>query len=387
MVRGAVTGRGAAFASVVMALLAGLGFVSPVAADEDTRALFRAVLANPADVAANLRYARAVEGEGDGRKALMAYERILSVEPANREALAGLRRLTGTVATVPGGARTDVIVGIGAQYESNPRLLDEALSGNADLSAVGVLRVDDERQVLGRRWRSRLNAQGRLYRTFGDGSLAYVGADTGPVFQLGTWGEVRMLAGAEYARLGDGPLFASAYAGVELGLRDAGPLRGVDALLSFADFAERYPGRDGFLARVRPQFAWNDLVLGGDRLAVDPEVTWNAAVGEQHRFRYWSAGAAAFYSAPVASGIAGFQQVLAGPELTVEHRRYAAGAEPDGEDRRDWRVSPGLRVVGSGFLEQDLSVVLRYYVDNNRSNEADKEYTNHTVSLVVYRRF
>ncbi|WP_374444398.1 hypothetical protein [Stella sp.] len=372
-----------------MGLLVALGMPGPAAAQgEDTRALFRAVLANPADIAANLRYARAVERDGDGRKAMMAYERVLSVDPANREALLGLQRLTGVATTAtPGAARTDVIVGAGIQYESNPRLLDGARSGDADLSAVGVLRLDDERQLLGRRWRSRVHAQGRLYRTFGDGSLAYVGGDTGPVFPLGEWAELRTLAGLEYARLGDGPLFASAYGGVELGLRDAGPLRGIDALVSFADFAERYPGRDGFLARLRPQFAWSGLVTDGDRLTVEPEAAWNAAVGEGHRFRYWSLAAAGFYASPVASGIAGFQQILAGPELTVEHRRYAAGAEPGAADRRDWRISPGLRLVGSGFLEQDLSVVLRYYVDNNRSNEADKEYTNHTVSLVVYRRF
>lgn len=372
-----------------MALLLALGLSGEAAAQgEDTRALFRAVLANPTDIPANLRYARAVERDGDPRKAMMAYERVLSVDPANREALRGLQRLTGQpVAGAPGDARTDVIAGIGIQYESNPRLFDEALSGNADLSAVGVVRVEDERSLLGRRWKSRVNAQGRLYRTFGDGSLAYAGADTGPVFPLGEWGELRTLAGLEYARLGDGPLFRAAYGGMELGFRDAGALRAVDALVSFADFSERYPGRDGFLARVRPQFAWSGLLTAGDRLTLDPEATWNAAVGEGHRFRYWSLGAAGFYAAPVAAGFAGFQQLHAGPELTVEHRRYAAGAEPDGEDRRDWRLSPGLRLIGTGFLEQDLSVVLRYYVDNNRSNEADKEYTNHTVSLVVYRRF
>lgn len=372
-----------------MAMLVGWGLPTAAAAEAvDVRALFRAVLADPTDVAANLRYARAVERAGDGRKAMMAYERVLSVDPANREALRGLQRLGGQTRTVAAdGARTDVIVGIGAQFESNPRLLDDGQSGNADISALAVLRLEDERSLFGRRWRSRINAQGRLYRTFSDGSLAYVGGDTGPVFPLGEWGEMRALAGLEYARLGDGPLFLSAYGGAELGLRDAGPLRGVDALVSFADFAERYPGRDGFLFRLRPQLAWNGLIATGDRLTVEPEFAWNAAVGEDHRFRYWSLAAAGFYAAPIASDFAGFRQLLGGPELTLEHRRYAAGAEPGGDDRQDWRVSPGLRLIGSGFLDQDFSVVLRYHVDHNRSNEADKEYANHTVSLVVYRRF
>ncbi|WP_142235802.1 hypothetical protein [Allostella humosa] len=372
-----------------MALLLGIGLAGPAAAQgDDARALFRALLASPTDVGLNLRYARAVEAEGDPRKAMMAYERVLSVEPANRDARRGLQRLAGGGRqTAQGASRTELIVGLGAQFESNPRLFDDGLSGNEDLSAVGVLRLEDERMLFGQRWRSRLNAQGRLYRTFSGGSLAYAGADTGPVLDIGRWGEARPLFGLEYARLGNGPLFASAYGGVELALRDMGPLRAIDTLVSYADFDDRYPGRDGALLRLRPQLAWNGLLATGDRLTVDPEIAYNAARGEGHRYRYWSAGAAGFYMAPLFGPVAGFQQIHAGPELTIEHRQYASATVAGDDDRRDWRLSPGLRLIGTGFLEQDLSVVLRYYIDNNRSNEADKEYTNHTVSLVVYRRF
>ena len=59
--------------AILTAWLFGFGFSSAAWAEAaGTRALFEAVLANPTDIDANLRYARAVEGEGDGRKALMA---------------------------------------------------------------------------------------------------------------------------------------------------------------------------------------------------------------------------------------------------------------------------------------------------------------------------
>ncbi len=382
--------RGVVFAGVLAALLLGLGLSAPGWAQApDARVLFQAVLANPTDVAANLRYARAVEAEGDPRKALMAYERILSVEPTHREARLGLRRLAAgnPAGGVPSAQRTELIAGLGLQYESNPRLLDEQRSEDSDIAGLALLRIEDERVLFGQRWKSRANAQGRLYRTFGDGTLGYVGLDTGPVLPVGDWGEVRPLAGIEHARLKAGPLFSSVYGGAEVGLRDAGPLRGVEGIVSYADFSNQFPGRDGFLLRLRPQLTWTGLLTGGDRLTMEPEVTYNAATGEDHQFRYWSLGAAAFYAAPISGPFAGFQQIHAGPEATFEHRRYAGHAAGQDEDRRDWRLSPGLRLIGSGFLEQDLSVVVRYYVDNNRSNEADKEYSNHTVSLVVYRRF
>lgn len=380
---------GGPFAGVLTILLLILGLsAAGWAQNLDARALFREILANPTDVAANLRYARAVEAEGDGRKAMMAYERVLSIEPANREARLGLRRLgIGEPAEVPAAERTAIIAGLGFQYESNPRLLDERQSEGSDVSALALLRVEDERTLFGRRWKSRLNAQGRLYSNFEEGTLGYAGVDSGPILSLGDWAELRPLAGVEHARLKTGPLFSSAYGGLELNLRDAGPLRGIEGLVSYADFSNQFPGRDGFLLRARPQLAWAGLLTSGDRLTIDPEIAYNAAVGEDHQFRYWSLGAAAFYAAPISGPLAGFQQIHAGPEATFEHRRYAGHAPGLEEDRRDWRLSPGLRLIGSGFLEQDLSIILRYYVDNNRSNEADKEYTNHTVSLVVYRRF
>lgn len=251
---------------------------------------------------------------------------------------------------------------------------------------MGVLRLEDERMLFGQRWRSRLNAQGRLYRTFSGGSLAYAGADTGPVLDIGRWGEARPLFGLEYARLGNGPSSHPPMAGWNWPCatwgRCAPSTRWCPMPISTTAIRAATA-----LLRLRPQLAWNGLLATGDRLTVDPEIAYNAARGEGHRYRYWSAGAAGFYMAPLFGPVAGFQQIHAGPELTIEHRQYASATVAGDDDRRDWRLSPGLRLIGTGFLEQDLSVVLRYYIDNNRSNEADKEYTNHTVSLVVYRRF
>ncbi|MCC7274035.1 MAG: hypothetical protein IT561_15310 [Alphaproteobacteria bacterium] len=349
----------------------------------DVGALFREVLANPTDVQANLRYARAVEARGEGRKALMAYERILSVEPGHVAARTGLARLTGGAPA----ARTEFLVGLGFQYESNPRLLDTEFSRSADVAALATLRIEDERLVDDRRWRSRLNIQGRLYSAFADGTVGYAGADTGPVLSLGDLGEMRVLAGGEHARLKSSPLFSAIYGGAEVAFRDLGPLRGLDALVSYADFSERFPGRDGFLFRVRPQLSWTGLATTGDRLTVEPELSYNAAVGEDHRYRYWSVGAVAFYAAPLLDDVPLFAQIYGGPEAGIEYRSYAGRAPGEDDDRRDWRFVPGVRLVGTQFLDQDVSAVLRYTLDRNRSNETAKEYTNHTVSLMFYRRF
>src|SRR5688572_2339389 len=66
---------------------------TPAAANAELQAAFDQVIANPADVAANLRYGRAAEAAGQPRKALAAYERATLNAPGNEEAQAAFQRL------------------------------------------------------------------------------------------------------------------------------------------------------------------------------------------------------------------------------------------------------------------------------------------------------
>lgn len=377
--------RKAAHLVYALAILV-LAVIGGGACAEDARALFEAVLAAPTDIDANLRYARAVERRGDGRQALMAFERVLSVDPANSEARAGIARLAGGGGGTP-RSRTDIIAGVGIQYESNPRLLDAEFGREEDFAALVSLRIDDVREIGERRWRTRLTGQLRAYGRFTDGTLGYAGADSGPLFPIDGVGEIRPLIGIEHAQLSDGPLFSAAYLGAELVSPGLAPLRAIDLIASYADFSDDFPGRDGFLVRLRPQFGWTGVLTRDDRLGIEPELTYNAATGEDHRYRYWSAGTALTYLLPVADDALGFARIYGGPEFGVEHRQYAGHDPGATEDRRDTRYTPGLRLIGVGFLDQDVTVVLRYYIERNRSNEADKEFTNHVAGVVVYRRF
>ena len=78
------------------ALIAAAVSILPAFAGDDARAaeenldtLFVRILINPTDVDLNLRYAKLAEEQGEIRKALATYERILLQDPDNSEAKAG----------------------------------------------------------------------------------------------------------------------------------------------------------------------------------------------------------------------------------------------------------------------------------------------------------
>ena len=86
----ALTGLGLAMAAAL-----GMASLSPASAQQtaDLQELFRQVIMNPTDQAANLRYAKAAEQRGELRKALSAYERMVLNNPNDTQARGEYERI------------------------------------------------------------------------------------------------------------------------------------------------------------------------------------------------------------------------------------------------------------------------------------------------------
>ena len=110
-------------------LVGALFTATPALADQLGR-LYQQILRNPENIELNLRYAELALERGQRRKALAAYERILDVDPDNRAALEGLRRITVGLTPTTTRGRLEV----GARWESNVRELpqDHQQAGRSD---------------------------------------------------------------------------------------------------------------------------------------------------------------------------------------------------------------------------------------------------------------
>src|SRR5438270_2432689 len=99
----------------------------PKGPSPELTALYRQILATPTDTALNLRYAALAEQLGFRRKALTAYERILTYDPDNKEAQAGIDRIRRRLQP----NETQFTFEFGGAFESNPAYSPTLRNGEA----------------------------------------------------------------------------------------------------------------------------------------------------------------------------------------------------------------------------------------------------------------
>jgi hypothetical protein len=343
-------------------------------------------MAKPGDTQANLRYARLAEKYGQIRKALAAYERISINDPGNTEARAGYQRLK--VALEPPATR--FLLALGFQYETNagaantqisPAVSTVQQSPKPDGMASASLRVDDDRQFGDLRWRTRASIYSELHVKNRDFDFDYFGLETGPLWVLDNGWSVRVGPAAELGFQGYDYLYYSVGATADIDFPQPGVLRRVRLGVMHADFTSTQNTRDGFILGARAELGWDNALMQGDTITIEPFGTWYLAQGGNHQDRYWSVGATLSYVMPVAEQTLGFRKVYLIPFLTALYRPYA-GREPlppdvDKGDRTDWQVNPGLRLVGTYLFDRDITAVLGYDFDRLKSNYESFSYTNH----------
>jgi hypothetical protein len=368
----------------------------PPAPNPELDRLFQAVMANPGDVQANMAYGRAAERAGLIRKALAAYERVVTNHPDNAEARAAYARLSQQ--TEPASTRWRV--SLGTLLESNSSTTNgrspatnpgRRTGGPTDGAAVSSIRVTDDRNIGGQRWRTNGLLYGELHAKDRSTDFDQVGIETGPQYVLDNGWLWRPQLSLETGFLNYGYLFSSVGLISELQFKGLDPVRSSRLQFSRVKFDEGDKTRDAWVLAGRTEFAWEDVGFKGAFVSVEPFFAWYRAESFTQEERYWSYGFNASYGIPVAQGFMGFARLYAIPEFSVEMRPYSGRetmpAAVDKGNRSDWRIVPGLKFVGTQFMELPLTAVLAYDYDRTRSNYNAYDYDNHRVMLTFVYEF
>ncbi|MFQ5938949.1 MAG: hypothetical protein ACE5KL_02630 [Alphaproteobacteria bacterium] len=346
---------------------------------EDIESTFQRLLQNPSDVELNLLYARLAEERGELARALATYERLLLLDPENATALAEAVRIRRLLEP----SRTEYVAVLGYQYETNAPHREEGADRFGDHSGSAAIIVRDERTLGDRRIRTTAQLYGDAHVDFQEADLYLVSAQSGPLLLLPDRWQVRPAVALTYAALDREFLFYSA--GVVANFEKIGPgiLRTLDLRLALDDYNTDRNGRDATAFGIASRFQWTNLAAAAaqDVLSISPRYLFNGARGGGHRNRYHQIGAQAEYLYPV------YDNVLAGPELTLWYRDYI-GHDPDEvNNREDKRYAPGAKVIVSEFLRPEVTLVLRYFFEKNNSNDPQKKYKNHSFGVNVAWEF
>jgi len=360
-------------------LLAGVaGGVAPAAADE-LSAIYARIIANPKDTAANLEYAKLAESQGDYKRALATYERMLINDPGNKDALAGLQRVRRYIEP----AKTQKTWEFGIASESNPLLMP---SPSPDFYGYGSLGIRDERVLGGQRWRTNLSLYGEAYVNTTSMDYATLSGDIGPIWDVpGTSTSFRPALGAGTAYF-DGRLY---YGDINASGLFEGYLNGAYDWLrlrvGYRSYDPSFTSGAGAYADISGKFALANVFGNSDALSVSPWLRWSGVSGTPDN------GATDFATGLYTEGGANLEYAAnlndsfgAAVNLELTDRRYN---DIGSGSREDWLVAPGATLTFANLLGPQTDVRLNYTYEWNQSSQSAHIWQDQiaTLSFVVRR--
>lgn len=348
---------------------------------DDMDRLFDALMLDPGNIGLNLRYARAAIDKGEPRKALPAFERVLALDPANAEALAGIARVRADLQP----DITQVTVAFGSFYESNPRHFRYHSSHTDAGTLTGRATLFDERRIRDFRWRTEGEAFFSWHTRFHDIDYGLVGLRGGPVLAVGERLRINPFIGGGYAWLKGRSFYLEASGGATFEFEKTLPLHSVSVRAGYNDIGQHISTRDAVFVEVAPRFLIPNLAYQGTALWLSPYWRYNGVIGEGEPgldqrtepfpARAHQLGLRIDYFMPVTS------KLTVGVNAAYEYRHFFEPVSEGGKNRRDHFVSPGAQAILTGLIDDRFGIMFLYAYEHRFSNDGAQVYSNHLAGM------
>ena len=369
-----------------LALFAAAALLSGAAVANEYDAVFEQLLYNPTDPTLNIRYAELAEANGELRKALGAYERVLASDPGNARA----RREYFRVKNLLQPAVTQVTVDLGANYQTNPRQLPDIPQRQDDFGFDAGFSLFDERTWAGHRWRTIGFAHTDLQVDLTDLDDAQLAAWTGPVFNLGENTRLHLAPGAGIAFLDNEHLYTDATARATFERIMGGATQTLNALVTYRD-TEAFNGASGWIYQLSARLSKYQLLLPGDAFYLLPRFRYNGptGTGDGRVFarplfpgNFYEVGSGAEYFVP-----AFHNAIYLGGGIGVFYRDYDQTVAFGTNQREDWFIEPAAHLVIPNVIGRNGDLRVDYVFQHNDSNDPTQEFDNHIIGARTVKRF
>lgn len=347
-------------------------------------AAYRAVMANPSDPAANLRYALVAEQLGEYRKSLTTYERMLVVEPGNRTAQDGLTRMRRKLQP----ELTQAVLETGIVWERNPHRLGSDVDDG--FKSQSSLMVRDERKFGDLRWRTLFSGGLDYYFSDKDLNYGFAGVTTGLLADIAPQLAINPFIGGGVAMFQNRYYYSEGVAGAQIEGALNGAFQTAKARVGYREYAEGFTTRRGFFVDATARLSAPDVFVPGGLLVFTPTARWSGIDGDGLDVNL-DAVAPGHYSLWAAE--VGYYQRLAdwltaGPTLRVGQTFYRTDIIAPGDDNRvDLTVAPGFSVTLNGILGGQRDIRFDYRYEWINSNDPLHDSQNHMLAAKLVNRF
>jgi hypothetical protein len=373
----------------MLAITALCVFSAPVIAlGDEISDVFDQLMSTPDDPALNLRYAALAMAQGETRKALSAYERVLARDPNNAEARRAYKKAKLQLQpTVRAFTLTT-----GLSFESNPR----QVPGNDpdhddDITFEASLLMFDERTLAGHRWRTLGQAGGHLLLETDELNDATFSIASGPIFDVSKKTKLHIAPGAGIAILDDDWLYQDGLVRIALERRNKGNGQSVTTTVKYRDTNSSFNGDDGLIVNVDGRFLQTNRFRDGDAFYFLPRFTYSEPGGNGPGRVFQSAlfpgnyieyGARLAYFMPVAN-----QRAFVGVGVGVYQRDYDQNVAFGTKDRSDVMFVPSAHFIVTNVRGSKFDFRLDYRFENNDSNDSLEDFDNHVASARLVRKY
>jgi hypothetical protein len=349
---------------------------------QDLSELNARILEHPQDTDLNLQYAHVAEQHGKLRLALAAYERVLINDPNNIEAQRGYERVRGIIEP----AHTSLRVTLEEQWDSNPR--DVSDNAKSAYSTEARATLTDERRFGAQRWRTVANLDAEFTPEMRDLNYVYLGAQTGPRFDVSPNVGAAPAIGLAVAALDNQFYFDEINLGVTFEGRQNGLSYWTRARAGWRDYSSDSTASAGAYVELIGGVSAPHIVSENDSIVAIPWVRWSDIEGSSQNFlndqfapgQYEEFGVQATYNYRLNDQLS----VSIG---AVAHQRQYSHTEINGKDRRDTYMAPRASLTLWNPFNCNCGVQASYQYRNNDSNDPTAEYDGRQFSVSLFKQF
>jgi len=369
-----------------LALSAATALFAGAAWANEYDSVFERLLFDPSDPALNIRYAELAEANGEMRKALGAYERVLGEDPTNAHA----RREYNRVKRLLQPTVTQVTVDLGVRYETNPRQLPDIPARKGDVGFDGGIQLFDERTAFGHRWRTQALARTDLQGDISDLNDGWLSAWTGPVFNLGTKTRLHIAPGTEIAFLDGDHLYTDAQGRATFERVMGGATQTLSALIAYRD-SNSFDAASGWIYEINARLSKYQVVLPGDAFYLLPRLRYNepTGTGDGRVFSrplflgdFFEVGNRVEYFVPAFNNA-----IFLGGGFGAYYRDYDTTVAFGTKTREDWFLEPTAHLIIPNVLGRNGDLRFDYRYQKNDSNDPTQDFENHVIGARTVKRF
>jgi adhesin transport system outer membrane protein len=351
------------------------------------RQVFERLLQEPRNVKLNLLYAKLAQQRGENRKALVAYQRVLSVDPDNKVARREVERIQYQLRT----NRRYATLTAGVQFESNPRRFNVHSGRKWDAVFSGQLDYRDEHRIGDRMWRADVELFSNGHTHFDELNFGILKATYGPILPTYTGYTIRPFVNAAYSWFDLKTFFTEIGTGATLQTINNSDIFNSLTLKFDYDFVgSDFARRDAFRFEVSSKFIVPGNLFLPDSLSRDslfafsPYYKYNGVTtgtggfdprGERFPLRFHQLGGRLDYFLPLSS------QFIANANFKAEYRYFNETISSGPSRRRDLLLVPGAQLIWRGLFRGQSDLVFSYSYERNYSTDDIREYGNHIVGV------